>query len=41
MRGTHHELRHELLMTLKPVSDKTIAEIVDTVFLPLVRLGAC
>jgi Tetracyclin repressor-like, C-terminal domain len=32
--------RHELLMTLKPVSDKAIEEIVDTIFLPLVRLGA-
>jgi hypothetical protein len=31
--------RHELLMTLNPFSDKTIEEIVDTVFLPLVRLG--
>jgi hypothetical protein len=31
--------RHELLMTLKPLSDKTIEEIVDTIFLPLVRPG--
>lgn len=30
-------LRHELLMTLKPVPRKTIEEIVDEVFLPLVR----
>ena len=30
-------LRHELLMTLKPVSRETIEEIVDQVFLPLVR----
>jgi len=30
-------LRHELLMTLQPVSDETIAEIVDNVFLPLVK----
>jgi AcrR family transcriptional regulator len=32
-------LRHEVLMTLQPVSDETIEEIVDTIFLPLVRLG--
>ncbi|HEY1841067.1 MAG TPA: TetR-like C-terminal domain-containing protein, partial [Mycobacterium sp.] len=32
--------RHELLMTLQPVSDHVIEEIVDDVFLPLVRLGA-
>jgi AcrR family transcriptional regulator len=32
--------RHELLMTLKPVADKVIEEIVDDIFLPLVRLGA-
>lgn len=32
--------RHELLMTLKPLTDETIEEIVDTIFLPLVRLGA-
>jgi AcrR family transcriptional regulator len=30
-------LRHELLMTLKPVPRKVIEEIVDQVFLPLVR----
>lgn len=30
-------LRHELLMTLRPVPKKTIEEIVDEVFLPLVR----
>jgi hypothetical protein len=28
------------MMTLKPVADEVIEEIVDTVFLPLVRLGA-
>jgi AcrR family transcriptional regulator len=32
--------RYELMMTLKPVADEVIDEIVDTVFLPLVRLGA-
>jgi hypothetical protein len=32
--------RYELMMTLKPVSDRVIEEIVDDVFLPLVRLGA-
>jgi hypothetical protein len=32
--------RHELLMTLQPVADEVIEEIVDDVFLPLVRLGA-
>jgi hypothetical protein len=32
--------RYELMMTLKPVADEVIEEIVDTVFLPLVRLGA-
>ena len=32
--------RYELMMTLKPVDDAVIEEIVDTVFLPLVRLGA-
>lgn len=31
--------RHELLMTLQPVSDGVIEEIVDDIFLPLVRLG--
>ncbi|GAA4623147.1 TetR/AcrR family transcriptional regulator [Actinoallomurus vinaceus] len=30
-------LRHELLMTLQPASDATITEIVDDIFLPLVR----
>ncbi|GLH96763.1 TetR/AcrR family transcriptional regulator [Phytohabitans aurantiacus] len=30
-------LRHDLLMTLRPVPDETIAEIVDDIFLPLVR----
>lgn len=29
-------LRHELLMTLRPAGEETIAEIVDTIFLPLV-----
>jgi AcrR family transcriptional regulator len=32
--------RHELMMTLRPVPDQSIVEIVDDVFLPLVRLGA-
>ena len=32
--------RYELMMTLKPVADEVIEEIVDAVFLPLVRLGA-
>jgi AcrR family transcriptional regulator len=32
--------RYELMMTLKPVADEVIEEIVDTIFLPLVRLGA-
>jgi AcrR family transcriptional regulator len=32
--------RHELLMTLQPVADEVIEEIVDRIFLPLVRLGA-
>jgi AcrR family transcriptional regulator len=32
--------RHDLLMTLKPLTDEAIEEIVDMVFLPLVRLGA-
>jgi AcrR family transcriptional regulator len=32
--------RYELTMTLKPVAEEVIEEIVDTVFLPLVRLGA-
>lgn len=30
-------LRHEILMTLAPVSDGVIVEIVDSIFLPLVR----
>lgn len=30
-------LRHELFMTLRPVSEETIAEIIDDIFLPLVR----
>jgi AcrR family transcriptional regulator len=30
-------LRHELLMTLKPVSNAVIVEFVDDIFLPLVR----
>jgi hypothetical protein len=29
--------RHELLMTLKPLSRETIVEIIDEIFLPLVR----
>ncbi|KAB8186493.1 TetR/AcrR family transcriptional regulator [Microbispora catharanthi] len=33
-------IRHELLMTGRPVSEDVIAEIVDDVFLPLVRLRA-
>jgi Tetracyclin repressor-like, C-terminal domain len=32
--------RYELMMTLKPIADEVIEDIVDTVFLPLVRLGA-
>lgn len=32
-------LRNEVLMTLQPVSDEAIEEIVDTIFLPLVRPG--
>ena len=32
--------RYELMMTLKPVADEVIEEIVDDIFLPLVRLGA-
>jgi AcrR family transcriptional regulator len=31
--------RHEVLMTLQPVSDEVIEEIVDTIFLPLVHRG--
>lgn len=30
-------VRHEMLMTLHPVPDEIIVEIVDTIFLPLVR----
>jgi hypothetical protein len=30
-------LRHELLMTLRPVPNAVIAEFVDDIFLPLVR----
>jgi AcrR family transcriptional regulator len=30
-------LRHELLMTLRPAAEETIVEIVDQVFMPLVR----
>ncbi len=33
-------LRNEFLMTFEPVSDKTVAEIVDEVFLPLVKSGS-
>ncbi|MEZ0353236.1 TetR/AcrR family transcriptional regulator [Mycobacterium sp. pR1184] len=33
-------LRHDVLVTLAPLTDKAIEEIVDAVFLPLVRLGA-
>lgn len=29
--------RHEILMTLRPLSDEAIEEIVDTIFLPLLR----
>jgi hypothetical protein len=29
--------RYELLMTLQPVPEETITEIVDEIFLPLVR----
>ena len=32
--------RYELMMTLQPVAEEVIDEIVDDVFLPLVRLGA-
>ncbi|MGV1898086.1 TetR-like C-terminal domain-containing protein [Agrobacterium vitis] len=31
--------RHEMLMTLKPLSDEVILEIVEEVVLPLVRCG--
>ena len=30
-------LRHEFLMTFQPPSDEVIAEVIDDVFLPLVR----
>jgi len=30
-------MRHELLMTLRPVPEETVTEIVDDIFLPLVR----
>ncbi|MEM6107932.1 TetR/AcrR family transcriptional regulator [Mycobacterium sp. 050272] len=33
-------LRHDILVTLAPLTDEAIEEIVDAVFLPLVRLGA-
>jgi AcrR family transcriptional regulator len=33
-------LRHHVLMTLSPLPDDAIEEIVDTIFLPLVRPGA-
>jgi AcrR family transcriptional regulator len=33
-------LRHELLMTLQPMPDEAIVEIVDDIFLPLVRVSA-
>jgi hypothetical protein len=33
-------LRHEILSTYAPVSDHVLEEIVDTVFLPLVRPAA-
>jgi hypothetical protein len=33
-------MRHDLLLTLKPASEKRILEIVDDLFLPLVRLTA-
>ncbi|MGV9802880.1 TetR/AcrR family transcriptional regulator [Mycobacterium sp. NPDC003449] len=33
-------LRHDVLFTPAPLPDEAIAEIVDAVFLPLVRLGA-
>jgi Tetracyclin repressor-like, C-terminal domain len=33
-------LRHELLMTLKPVAPETITQIVDDVFLPLARVSS-
>jgi AcrR family transcriptional regulator len=33
-------LRHDVLFTLEPLTDEAIEEIVDAVFLPLVRLAA-
>lgn len=33
-------LRHDMLMTRRPVTDKTLTEIVDQVWLPLLRLPA-
>jgi AcrR family transcriptional regulator len=33
-------LRHELLMTLAPVPDAALVEIVDTLFLPIIRSAA-
>lgn len=30
-------LRHEILLTFAPVPDEVVEEIVDTIFLPLVR----
>jgi hypothetical protein len=33
-------IRHEIIMTHKPVSKKVIEEIVDTIFLPLVASAA-
>lgn len=32
--------RHEILMTLEPLSDEVIREIVEEIFLPLIRCGA-
>jgi hypothetical protein len=31
-------LRHEVMLTLRMATDETIAEIVDDIFLPLVRV---
>jgi hypothetical protein len=31
--------RHEFLMSREPVTDNAIAEVIDVVFLPPVRLG--
>jgi hypothetical protein len=31
--------RYEILMTLRPLSEEAIEEIVDTIFLPLVHKG--